>query len=186
MSTLLEQLAKCKGAKFASLVYVAPAEMNKAKTKISGPRMTPETARHIVILGAEITALYERDLQVLKEITPTLPSNLLEAAERVRLSREMSVARGVGNNPAYTCAGVYSETGVTGVKIHNGTGELYVRALSIRKDVITAAVYRAVDSSQETLDNNAVKALLPSVRYRQFTLSGVKVAKLNGETLVLE
>lgn len=176
MATLLEALAEMRGARFASFVYVA---------KPSGPRLTEETARHVVILGADTSALYRRDLQTLAEIAPSLSGLEADAAELIAESRRVSLAVGVGFNPAYTAADAYSMTGVQGVKVHNVTGELHVTGLAIRKDVVTAATYRTVKSKPETLARKAVEARLPSARFRQFKLSGVTVAKLNGETIEL-
>lgn len=176
MSTLLKALAGMRGAQFASFVYVA---------KASGPRLTDETARHVVILGADTSALYRRDLEALAEIAPSLSGLEAEAAELIAESRRVSLAVGVGHNPAYTAADAYSVTGVQGVKIHNVTGELHVTGLTVRKDVTTAATYRTVKSKPETVARKSVEARLPSARFRQFKLSGVTVAKLNGETIEL-
>lgn len=176
MAGLLEALAGMKGAQFASFVYTA---------KASGPRLTDEVARHVVILGADTAALYRRDLEALAEITPTLSGLEAAAAEIVAEARRVSLAVGVGNNPAYTAADAYAPTGVQGVKIHTETGELHVVGLAVRKDITTAATYRKVNSKPETLARRAVEARLPSARFRQFKLSGVSVAKLNGETIEL-
>lgn len=176
MSGLLEALAGMRGAQFASFVYTA---------KASGPRLTEEVARHVIILGADTAALYRRDLETLAEIAPTLTGLEAEAAELIAESLRVSLAVGVGANPAYTAADAYSPTGVKGVKVHKVTGELHVTGLAIRKDVTTAATYRKVNSKPETLARRAVEARLPSAKFRQFKLSGVKVAKLNGETIEL-
>lgn len=176
MSKLLEVLAASKGAKFASFVYTA---------KPSGARLTQETARHVVILGASTTALYRRDLEALAEIAPTLSGLEAEAAEKIAESRRVSLALGVGNNPDFNGADAYTQTDVKGVKIHNVTGELHVTGLVVRKDVSEAATYRPVKSKPETLARQAVEKLLPSSKFRQFKLSGIAVAKLNGETLEL-
>lgn len=174
MSNLLQALAGMEGARFASFIYTA---------KASGPRLTDETARHVLILGASTEALYRRDLEALAEIAPTLTGLEAEAAERIAESRRVSLALGVGENPAYTAADAYRPTAVRGVKVHNVTGELHVTGLAVRKDVLTPATYRTVKSKPETLARQAVEARLPSARFRQYKLSGVSVAKLNGETI---
>ncbi len=173
---LLDALAGMKGAQFASFLYTA---------KASGPRLTEEVARHVVILGASTSALYLRDLEALAEIAPSLTGLEAEAAELIAESRRVSLAVGVGNNPDYAAIDAYTPTAVQGVKVHNVTGELHVTGLAVRKDVVTAATYRAVKSKPETLARRAVEERLPSARFRQFKLSGVTVAKLNGETLEL-
>ena len=181
---LLDALAGMKGAQFASIRYTAKAQTNKAG-KVVGPRMTDEVARHVIILGASTSALYLRDLETLAEIAPSLTGLEAEAAELISESRRVSLALGVGNNPDYSAMGAYTPTAVRGVKIHNATGQLHVDGLSVRKDVETAAVYRTVNSKPETLARAAVEARLPSARFRQFKLSGVTVARLNGDTLEL-
>lgn len=173
---LLEALAGMKGAQFASFVYTA---------KASGPRLTEEVARHVVILGASTEALYRRDLEALAILAPTLSGLEAEAAELIAESRRVSLAVGIGANPAYTAVDAYEPTAVQGVKVHTVTGELHVTGLAVRKDVTTAATYRTVKSKPETLARRAVEAQLPSARFRQFKLSGVTVARLNGETIEL-
>jgi len=177
MSSLLQNLAGMKGAKFASFVYTA---------KPSGPRLTEEKARHVLILGASTKSLYERDLEVLAEIAPTLKGLEADAAEIIAESRRVSLAVGIGHNPAYTGEDAYSATNIPGVKVHNVTGEIHVNGLVVRKDVITEATYRKVNSKPETLARKAVENMLPSSKFRQFKLSGITVAKLNGETIEME
>jgi hypothetical protein len=176
MSKLLEALAGMKGAQFASFVYTA---------KPSGPRLTEEKARHVIILGADTASLYRRDLEVLAEIAPTLTGLEADAAELIAESRRVSLAVGVGHNPAYTAEDAYTPTGVKGVKIHNVTGDYHVNGLAVRKDVEVAATYRPVKSKPETLARQAVEARLPSAKFRQFKLSGITTAKLNGDTIEL-
>jgi hypothetical protein len=176
MSALLELLAGMKGAKFASFVYTA---------KPSGPRLTVEVAKHVLVLGASTHSLYLRDLEALAVIAPSLTGLEAEAAELIAESRRVSLAVGVGHNPAFTGIDTYTPTGVNGVKSHNETGELYVNGLAVSKAIITVAEYRMVNSKPLTLARAAVEGRLPSSKFRQFKLSGITVAKLNGETLEL-
>lgn len=171
---LLEALATMSGAKFASFVYVAQP---------SGPRLTVEVARHLLILGASTENLYRRDLETLEALEGTFTGLQIAAAARIRASREESLAKGVGNNSAYTGADAYAMTAIKGVKVHLETGNLHVSGLTMRKDVIVKATYRKVNSKPETIAKQEVEAMLPSAKYRQFRLDGVTVAKLNGDTL---
>ena len=171
---LLESLATMAGARFASFVYVAQP---------SGPRLTVEVARHLLILGASTENLYRRDLETLDAIAPTLTGLQVAAAAKIRASRTESLDKGVGNNSAYTGADAYAPTAIKGVKVHLETGNLHVSGLTMRKDVIVKATYRKVNSKPETIARQEVEAMLPSAKYRQFRLDGVTVAKLNGDTL---
>lgn len=171
---LLESLATMAGARFASFVYVAQP---------SGPRLTVEVARHLLILGASTENLYRRDLETLAVLMPTLTGLQLAAAEKIRASRTESLDKGVGNNSAYTGADAYAPTAIKGVKVHLETGNLHVSGLTMRKDVIVKANYRTVKSKPETIARQEVEAMLPSAKFRQFRLDGVTVAKLNGDTL---
>jgi hypothetical protein len=171
---LLESLATMAGAKFASFVYVAQP---------SGPRLTVEVARHLLILGASTENLYRRDLETLAVLMPTLTGLQLAAAEKIRASRTESLDKGVGNNSAYTGADAYAPTAIKGVKVHLETGNLHISGLTMRKDVIVKANYRTVNSKPETIARQEVEAMLPSAKFRQFRLDGVTVAKLNGDTL---
>jgi hypothetical protein len=170
---LVSAIAKGKGAKFASFKYTA---------KESG-----EVARHTLILGADSEVLYEKDIQALNDLMPSLDGIDKEAAVAILKSRQKSLQVGIGNNPDYTCAGVYvNPEGCKGVRVHVVTGALYVSGLQEHKTVLVPGTFKEVNSKPLTIAKRGIEKLLPSGRFRLFKLSNVTAAKLNGEVLEIE
>jgi len=176
LAGLISGIAGIKGAKFVSFVYTAKG--------------TGEVARHSLILGASTENLYERDLEALEALRPTLTGIALVACDELIASRRESLEKGVGNNSQYVHgaenADTYAATGIKGLMIHKETGHLHVRALTHGKTVITPGTYKTVKSSEKTIAKNAISKELPSERIRQFDLGLVTRARLNGETLELD
>lgn len=172
-TALLAQVAATArtGARFASFTYTAKG--------------TGEVARHTVALGVDIARAYRRDIAVLEAKRPSLQGVELQACDELLASLRESLTVGIGNNSAYTCAGVY-EPVCKGVKVHGETGELHVFGFTRQKAVLTAGEYKKVNSSAKTLAKNALRKSLKSGKFRQFVLSEVSVAKMNGKTLVFE
>jgi hypothetical protein len=188
---IIASLAKCKGAKFASFTY----------TNAEG-----ETAVHTLILGADTRALYEKDIATVEvmrsDIATAHAAGSLskaefelqtQACEEILSSLAVSLSGGIGKNPAYThsadARGEGNETymfveGVEGVKIHRQTGVLYVNGLSERKVVLVEGVYKAPPKSAPlTLAKKAIDKGLRRGKFRQFKLSNVLDARMNGETI---
>jgi hypothetical protein len=171
---LLAKVCEGKGAKFASFVY---------RTK-----GTNELQKVTVILGASTEKLYQKDVATLEGLLPELKGIELVAAMELLNSRLNSFQNGIGHNDAYTCEDVFQTVNANtmGVKIHKENGELHITGLMEHKTVLEAGVYKEVKSSEKTLAKNAIRAKLPSTRFRQYVFNNVVSAKLNGETLELE
>lgn len=173
VADLIAAIAKGKGAKFASFTYVA--------------KETGEKARHTLILGASTEVLYEKDVAVLEQMVPDLTGLSLEAAEAILKSRRTSLKVGIGNNPDYTCAGVYVyPDGLAGVKVHVVDGSICIDGLQESKVVLVKGVYKTVNSKPLTLAKKEISKSLPSNRFRQFRLDRVLEAKMNGDVLEIK
>lgn len=171
----LEQLIAERGCpQFASLTYHA---------KPSGARLSTEVARHTVVLGFSMENLYLRDVEMLKELIPTLGGLELDGARALLVSKEKSLRDGIGTNSAAAEAFDYLEC--PGLKIHRETGDLHVMGLAQSKVVLQEAEYRVVKSSPATIAKDTVRALLPSSRIRQFNLGNPTVMRIAGEVLEL-
>ena len=178
-SALLSQLSLIRGASFANFLYT---------NKVGGRVLTPETAKHQLVLGASTEELYRKDVDILSVLVDKAGlSPVYQTAARELLdSRIASLTLGVGNNPEYTQADTYIHfTGLRGVKMHKETGELYVAGLSISKTVLTPGTYKEVKSSEKTLAKNGISLTLPSGKYRQYKLERIQRAALNGNVLEL-
>lgn len=165
-------IASGKACKFISLTY-------KAKE-------TGEIARHTLIVGASTEKLYEKDIAQLETALTTLAGIDKLAASEILASRKKSLEVGIGNNPAYTCRGVYAPlAGMSGIKVHMEKGTLYVSGLVESKKVLVAGTYKEVNSSEKTLAKRAIEKTLPSGRFRQFCLTFDNLLRVaaNGETL---
>ena len=165
---LVRELVKNKGCRFVQLHYTAKG--------------TGEEATHTLCLGVDLERAYRRDEKVTRLFKP---SNKIEeqAKEAVLTSLRESITKGIGNNSAYTCKGVF-ETIAPGLKIHED-GTLHVYGFVIRKEVITPGVYKSVNSADLTIAKDKVKKNHKLRRFRQFILTNINEARINGKTLVL-
>jgi hypothetical protein len=175
---LLEALARRISAHFASFTYT---------TKETG-----EVAKYHLILGATTETLYAKDIVKLNRILPLLQKigaqpHVIQAAQELLNSRNESLTKGIGNNSAYTNKDTYTYVdGFPGVRMHNETGALYVSGLLNHKIVIQEGTPRKpVKSAPKTIAKRRIEKLLPSGRYRMFTLTNVSRAAVNGNVLEL-
>ena len=181
VAQLVGLIGSGKGAKFASLTY---------RTEKTG-----EVAKHTLILGASTEKLYQKDIVKLEEMLkgelPSVPYRL--AAEQLLASRKESLEKGIGNNSKYVHSKENADTyvqadGIPGVKLHKETGVVYVVALSEDKVVLVEAVNPKPPTkhkTEQTAAKSKIEYLLPSGRFRQFTLKNVGRAALNGDVLIL-
>jgi hypothetical protein len=174
VADLIAAIAKGKGAKFAAFTYEA--------------QKSGEVARHTIILGASTEVLYQKDIVALKQLLEagTLTPLEVQAAQNILASRKTSLEVGIGNNPAYTCAGVYVHPDFApGISVHIVNGAVYVRGLTEGKVIIKPGEYKPVNSAPLTIAKQKIEKGLPGGRFRLFRLPNVLQAKLNGETLDL-
>lgn len=165
----ISQLAKTQKARFVSLTY---------RAKKSG-----ELARHTLLLGASYEKAKQRDLQRL-----LILSSRLDGIKKIACEELIeSMRKPAGENDAYTCAGVYEETDIRGLKVHKETGVLHLMGYSIKKEVLEKGEYPNVKSNEKTIAKNELKNL-PKMRtgkIRQFSLSleNIKSITTNGKTI---
>lgn len=171
---LFVELLHTNGTKFVSFTYRAKG--------------TNELAKLTLIVGFSTKKLYERDIAILEaNIAAGAYGNglKLKAAMEILESRNASLALGIGNNPEYSCAGVYGEIDA-GVKVHVIDGSYHVMGLLENKVTIEAGVYKQVNSRPLTLAKKEVSEGLPSSRIRQYKLQNVLGARLNGNVLEID
>jgi hypothetical protein len=168
-------LGKGKGAKFANIVYRV--------------KRNNELARYRIILGAHTDKLYQKDIEKLTALIPTLTDLVeLEAAYAILNSRNESLIVGIGNNSAYTNADTYVQAdGIPGVKIHKETGCLYVTGLVEEKTVLEAGEpEKPVKSRPLTIAKRKIEKTLPSGRFRQLIIKNVSRLACNGDVIEME
>jgi len=84
--------------------------------------------------------------------------------------------RSIGQIDAYM-----SITG--GLKVHIGTGEVYVYGYREKKEVVKEGVYKTVNSADLTIAKNEIRKLLKTGKFTQYRLSNITALKANGQTL---
>lgn len=177
MNALLAQLSQIRGAKFASFVY---------RSKETG-----ELARYVVNLGTDFVKLYKADRETMQELLPSLSGIYAEAGTALLKSIEESLAKGLGNNSAYTHGPEQGDTyvsvpGAPGVKLNTNDNVLHVVGVLHRKEIIEAGEYKEVNSRPLTIAKRTLeKAHLKRAKVRQFRFPNISTAKLNGEVLEL-
>jgi hypothetical protein len=166
---LVKELVKNNGCRFINLHYT---------TKGSG-----EEANYTLCLGVNLERAYRRDEKVGRLFKPSNPIEQ-QAKDEVLSSLRESLTKGIGNNSAYTNKDTYEHI-CPGLKVHEETGALHVYGFLLRKTTIAEGVHKKVNSSELTIAKNKVKRNFKISKFRQFVLTNVSTASINGKTLVL-
>lgn len=161
--------------------------------KGGGPVLVPEVQHVTVLLGASTANLYARDIEELERTVGDMVGLTKRAAEDILKSRHQSLAKGIGNNPRYTQAGMWTDVLATvgqvdftfpGLRRRIGTAlEIQVTGLLHHKSVVVPGKFRTVNSEPFTIERNKILRSLPSGRFRSYSLSNIAGVRLNGETV---
>lgn len=144
--------------------------------------------RHIVKLGESVEGMYTDDITKLQDMLPSLSGIEKDAAQEILTSRQVSLQKGIGHNPDYTCEGVYVHLdGLNGVKAHKETGVIYISGRSMSREVIEEGTpLPPVKSSPKTLAKKNISKSLASNKFRQFILKNITKAEVFGVVLKVE
>lgn len=167
------------GVKFVSFTY---------RSKGTG-----ELAKYLVNIGVSFTKLYEKDVETMKAMIPTLTGDHLSVATEILSSLQESLDLGLGNNSRYVHSAENADTyttleGFPGVKVHNETGEVNVMGVLVHKKVLEPGTYKEVKSRPRTLIKKELEKGLRKSTIRQFTIpmdDREMLVKVDGETLEL-
>lgn len=170
-ATITELAAKLNGAVFVSLDYTSKG--------------TGERALYLLQLGTDTSRIYRDDVATLEGIMPTLDGIHLQAAQEIHSSLCVSLAGGVGENPAFTKVGYYLPI-VRGVWFNEETGEVYVKGSLVSKRTIEAGTFKVVKSRPLTLAKKDIDKALKRSKIREFLVTGINVAKIAGHTVMPE
>jgi hypothetical protein len=171
-AAIITELAeKLSGAQYVSLDYTSVG--------------TGERALHLIQIGTDTSRIYRDDVATLEAMFPTLSGLPLEAAQSIHASLCVSLAGGIGDNPAFTKAGYYLPI-VNGVKFNLDTGEVYVSGSAVSKRIIEEGVYKTVNSKPLTLAKKEIDKALKRSKLREYKVSLVNVAKMAGYTVMPE
>ena len=167
---LLSELSKIQGVSFISFNYTAKESGEKSKVT--------------VIVGASTENLYNKDVDYLTSLLPTLDGIRKEVGTELLDSRKESLEKGIGNNSRYTKSDTYVHLeNLPGVKVHKEDGTLYITGLVHHKEVLEKGTYKTVNSSDRTIEKNKIRKELPSSRFREYVLKNIQSVRLNGNTL---
>ena len=170
---VLHQLGSLEGVTLAEVTY-----RNKGDKTL---------AKHTFRLGFSLAKMYEQDIATIEALLPTLSGIDYDAAVEVLKSLQESLQVGIGNNSAYTCAGVYVQLeGAQSCDAHKETGALYILGESLSREVIEAGEpKKPVKSAPLTIAKNAVRRHLKSDKIRRFKLTNVASAAIYGDKVVV-
>jgi hypothetical protein len=167
VSDVIGLIGKGRGAKFANITARIKKDRSLRRTN--------------VILGADTSKLYERDIEVLTAMLPTLTGARKTAAEELLASRRKSLAEGItGHDDTYVPV-----HGIPGVKVHRETGVVYVSCLVVSEEILEEG-----DPIPPVRHRNPVTAAkadlrydLPSGRYRYIIVKNIDRVACNGDVL---
>ncbi len=173
---LIQKIIALKTPQFASLLY-------RSKTDKS-------LARYTLILGFKYVNLLEKSKTELEIAMQTIDPALKDAANEVMKSIEKSLAAHAKGeqNADYTKKDLYVPLG-NGLNLNSNDGTLQLFGLVQSKVVIEEGEpKKAVNSGAMTIAKAKVNKLLSKSKFREFAidLGNLQVAKVDGDTLVLE
>ncbi len=170
MNKLLQKIAgQSKKARFASFLYKNSKQ---------------EVARYKVQLGFNYINLVEKSALQLELESENMQGQTLDAAKSLLVSFQKTI-EGKNSNPAKSAyAPVKNRQGETvqGVKLNQANNSLQVYGLICSKVVVEEGRLTKTSSNIKT----ALRSNLPVGRFREFGLKNIKVAKIDGDTLILE
>lgn len=174
---ILDSIAAQAGlARFASFTYT---------TKTTG-----ETARYTLQLGFSYRNVLQRSLLQLEIESQIMTGIDKEAADELIKSFKASLE---GTQNKYTKKDIYKtytdENGKTiqGLKVNQNDGTLKVYGLVHSKIQIDPPTKdrKPIDSAPLTIAKNKLRRNLPIGKFCEFDLGSLSVAKIDGETLIL-
>lgn len=166
---LIFELSETKGCRLVYLTY---------RSKETG-----ELAEYLIALGVSLEKAYRRDERILRLIRTANPLEK-QAKQELLDSWRDSIKLGIGNNPRYTCQGVYNHL-FPGCKYHAENKDVFIYGFLIRKKVLEPGVYKIVRSKPLTIVKNAFRKRMKTNRFRQFDISFVQRIAFNGKVLTL-
>jgi hypothetical protein len=181
-----------KNETITNLLVGSVENTNKTGTRFVGLTYTNEngeTSRYNLIMGANLESLYKSDLRTLEALRPSLTGIKAVACDEIIASIRNSLAKGIGNNDAYTLKGYYTPVTKNGeVKLHQAeTGEkfLYIRGYIRQKTTLVKGTYKSVNSSEKTLAKKEIEKSLRRGKIRTFKINvnALHSVRMNGMSM---
>lgn len=165
------------GVQFVYLVYTTKETIYK----------TAETSLYKLNIGANLTNLYNRDIETLQNLTIDEIKNnpkfaefthdeITQAKNEILTSLHESIEYGIGNNPKYTKQGYYTHINKNikySVDDNGNIQTLYINALSESKEVIKPCEIKKVKNSR----NNTI--IKDSIRYNYLKIAKIREFRID-------
>lgn len=162
------QSAVSSGCRFVSFGYQA--------------KSTGELAEFQILLNVNIATAYKSDIKRLKILHTSGVKDI--ARKELIDSFQKSLEMGVGNNPDYTCKGVYQNIG-GGIKFHSEKNQIYISGYQVKKNVLIKGKYKERNSSPLTIAKQELMKICKKGRFRQFCLDVHNIAGIHANKKVL-
>jgi hypothetical protein len=144
-----------------------------------------EVSNNLINVGASYAKAKQKDIEFLENLVIAdhsfkSPADLIEEAriELIKAFLSPNEALSKGQTDAYTQI-------VSGVKIHNETGAIYVYGYRENKTILKAGEYKEVKSKPLTIAKNELRKLLRTGKFTQYAIETGNEIRCNGETLEL-
>ena len=142
-----------------------------------------EASNNLINVGINYEKSKIKDIEFLENLNLdeySFKSNLdviLEAkAELIKSFIKPEENRSKGQIEAYTHI-------VSGVKVHNESGQVYVYGYRENKTILKEGEYKQVNSKPLTIAKNELRKLLRTAKYTQYSLEIGNQVRANGSTL---
>ena len=144
-----------------------------------------EVSNNLINVGANYEKAKQKDIAFLENINFSdyeFKSNLslLDEARKVLIASFIKPDENRSNGQINTYTHI-----VSGVKVHNETGVLYVYGYRENKQILTNGEYPIVKSKPLTIAKDELRKLLRTGKFTQYALEIGNEIRANGETLEL-
>lgn len=163
-------------------------------------KSTGETANHVVNVGFKYENAIERDLNKLNNLTRKDAENIVFETgvdiNTILTAKNEMINSFVNNRNKETQSKQSTAQENTylniapGIRLHKETGQVYIYALHVSKEVLIKGEYKKVNSRNKTIAKKAIKKYLDlsTAKFRNFIVSPEHLAKVvsKGEKLIVK
>lgn len=163
-------------------------------------KTTGETANHVINVGFSYENAINKDLNKLNNLTEKDIDNLVFETgieKDIILEAKDDMLNSFVNNRNKETQSKQSEAQqeayiniTNGIRLHKETGQVYIYALHVSKEILIAGEYKKVNSRPKTLAKKAIQKYLDfsTSKFRNFIVSPEHLSKVKskGETLIVK
>ena len=139
-------------------------------------------ANYTLLLNVNLENLYKRSLAKLKAIKAKTCIEDIAQKELIA-SLELSLAKGIGNNPNYTHKGLKKVISANLRQWENGKIELL--GLLVKKTIIERGVHKRVNKRDKTIAKDKLRKELKMSKLRTFKINPDNISQISNDGKVL-